>query len=176
MVPGQLHVTLRFLGEVEAGLLPDLVTALEVAARSIDGPIHCVAGPATQWFTGGRVLQVPVTGLEEAARAVRDATGAVVPEPDRRGQFTGHLTVGRARTGRLNASARAALAGVAFTATFDVGSFDLVASRRSAEGPRYASLMRAPLRGCPSPDPDDHRDDDQGEGDRPEEDDEGVCG
>ncbi len=176
MVPEQLHVTLRFLGEVEAGLLPDLVTALEAAAGGIDGPIHCVAGPATQWFPGGRVLHVPVAGLRKAARAVRAATAAVVPEPDQRGQFTGHLTVGRARAGRLNAAARAALAGIAFTATFDVDGFDLVASRLSAEGPRYASLMSVPLGGSPSSDPDDHRDDDQGEGDRSEEDDEGVCG
>lgn len=145
VAPGQLHVTLRFLGEVDGDLLPDLAGALEDAAGSISGPIHCEAGPATAWFSGGRVLQIPVAGLEDAADAVQDATRSLVPTPDHRGRFTGHLTLGRARGGRLPAAARGALAGIPFSASFDVESFDLVASDLSAGGPRYVSLMRVPL-------------------------------
>jgi 2'-5' RNA ligase len=44
-------------------------------------------------------------------------------------------------------SARAALAGIPFAATFDVDCFELVASRLSMEGPRYTSLTRVPLSG-----------------------------
>ena len=146
VAPGQLHVTLRFLGEVDEGLLPDLGVALEGAAGSIGGPIHCEAGPATVWFPGGRVLQVPVVGLEEAVEAVHDATRSLVPAPGRHGRFTGHLTLGRARVGRLPAEARGALAGIPFSATFDVESVDLVASDLSAEGPRYVPLRRVSLR------------------------------
>jgi RNA 2',3'-cyclic 3'-phosphodiesterase len=170
--PGQLHVTLRFLGEVDEDLLPDLAVALRGAAGGIGGPIHCEAGPATAWFPGGRVLQLPVDGLEEAADAVHNATCSLVPAPDHRGRFTAHLTLGRARAGRLPAAVRDALAGIPFTASFDLESFDLVASDLSAEGPRYATVTKVPLGGSPSSDPDDHGDDDQGEGDGSEQDDE----
>jgi RNA 2',3'-cyclic 3'-phosphodiesterase len=144
----QWHVTLRFFGDVDDPVVPGLVDALRSAAATLGGPLRCQVGPATAWMDGGRVLLIPAAGLDAAARAVREATGPIVPEPNpgRRG-FRGHLTVARSKRGRLDASARAAWAGIPFAASFDVGGFDLVASDLSAGAPRYTTLARVALRG-----------------------------
>jgi 2'-5' RNA ligase len=145
--PGRWHITLRFLGDVEEDLVPALVDALRGAAESMAGPFQCEVGPTTAWFSGQRVLQLPVAGLDEAAEAVRLATLPVVPDSTHgEAKFTGHLTVARSRRRRLDASARATLAGVPFAASFEVDCVDLVASHLSSEGPRYTTLARVPLR------------------------------
>jgi 2'-5' RNA ligase len=145
--PGRWHITLRFLGDVEEDLVPALVDALGDAAESMAGPLRCEVGPGTAWFSGERVLQIPVAGLDGGAEAARRATLPLVPDSDHgEAPFTGHLTVARSKQGRLDASARAALAGVPFAASFDVNFFDLVASLLSSEGPRYTTLARVPLR------------------------------
>jgi 2'-5' RNA ligase len=141
---GQWHVTLRFLGEVEDDLLPELVDALGSAATRVRGPVHCTIGPATAWFGGSRVLQIPATGLDLVAEAVRRATVRTVPDAGE-APFIGHLTVARVRGRRLDQSARAAVAGVAFAAEFAVPRFLLVASALSPTGPRYTTLARLPL-------------------------------
>ena len=92
--PGQWHVTLRFLGEVDDVLHPVLVDALRSAAARVRGPVRCTIGPATAWFDGNRVLQIPATGLDGVAGAVRQATFPLIPEA-RQAQFVGHLTVAR---------------------------------------------------------------------------------
>lgn len=145
---GNWHVTLRFLGEVNDDLVPALVEALEIAARTLSGPLQCVVGPKTAWFGGDRVLQLPVFGLDQAASAVRSATIVVVPDKSLGEQpFNGHLTIARSRRRDLNHSAKAALAGIPFAATFEVAHFDLVASQREAEGRRYTTVATVPLLG-----------------------------
>jgi 2'-5' RNA ligase len=139
--PGQWHVTLRFLGDVDDDLLPVLVDALGHAATRVPAPARCTIGPATAWFGGTRVLQIPATGLDGVAEAVRWATVDTIPGP---GQppFVGHLTVARVRGRRPEPSTRAGAAGIAFTAEFAVPHFALVASELSPEGPHYTTLAR----------------------------------
>ena len=145
--PGEWHVTLRFLGDVDDGLVPALVGALGIAAGNLPDSIRCEVGPGTAWFGGDRVLQIPVSGLEGAAHAVRAATRPVVPDADHdEPPFTGHITVARSRRRRLDASERAALAGIPFTASFDVDGLELVGSGSSPEGARYTTLARVSLR------------------------------
>jgi 2'-5' RNA ligase len=146
--PGQWHITLRFLGDVDAGLLPTLVSALRTSATTLPDSIHCEIGPTTAWFGGDRVLQIPVTGLDEASEVVRGATLGVVPDAVHGNPtFTGHLTVARSRKRGLAASVHAALAGIPFTASFEVDSFDLVSSQLSTQGSRYTTRERFSLRG-----------------------------
>jgi 2'-5' RNA ligase len=141
---GQWHVTLRFLGEVEEDLLPELVDALGSAATRVQAPVRCTIGPATAWFGGNRVLQIPATGADGIAEAVRQATVHTIPDAGE-APFVGHLTVARVPERRPDQSARAAAAGVAFTAEFAVSRFLLVASALSPAGPRYSTLERFPL-------------------------------
>jgi 2'-5' RNA ligase len=144
--PADWHVTLRFLGEVDEGLTPGLIEALAVAAERLPGSIRCRVGPGTAWFSGERVLQVPVGGLDGVAAAVHSATLPLVPDPERgRPRVTGHLTLARTRGSRLSTWERRGLAGIPCATTFDVDHVDLVASRPAEPGRRYATLARVPL-------------------------------
>jgi 2'-5' RNA ligase len=145
--PGNWHITLRFLAEVDDDLVPMVVEALRSAARTLAGPVRCDLGPSTAWF-GDRVLQIPVGGVDDLAAAVRSATAPVVPEPTRGAPpFNGHLTIARSRGRRLARSVRDAVAGIPFAATFDVDRVDLVASQLNAEGRRYTTVATVPLLG-----------------------------
>ena len=138
--PSRWHVTLRFLGDVDGDLVDGLGAALARAAAAHAGPARCRLGPATAWFTGVRVLQVPAAGLEDVAAAVRHATVPLVPERDPdEPPFNGHLTLARAK-GRLGPTARAALEGIPFEAKFDVPHVDLVASTPSPHGHVYDTV------------------------------------
>jgi 2'-5' RNA ligase len=147
--PARWHVTLRFLGDVAREALGPLGETLVAAATAFPGPVECRLGPATGWFTGVRVLQLPAAGLDELASVVRAATLGVVPGPDQdEPPFNGHVTLARAK-GRLGPAAQAALAGIPFDARFTVASIDLVASEPSPHGHVYSTLVRAAL-GPPS--------------------------
>jgi 2'-5' RNA ligase len=144
---GSWHVTVRFFGEVDDDRVSVLVDALETAAAHLSGPLQCELGPKTAWF-GDRVLQIPAWGLDGSAAAVRSATLPVVPDTiSGEPTFNGHLTVARSRGRRLDQTVKAAVAGIPFAAAFEVESFDLVASQRTADGHAYTTLARVPLAG-----------------------------
>lgn len=144
--PEQWHITLRFLGEVDEDLVPALADALRCAADHTAGHVRGAFGPATAWFAGDRVLQIPVAGLDATAAAVRAATLPLVPDPGTGEQrFVGHLTIARTNKRRLPSSVRSALKGIPFAATFDIDHVDLVGSQPSPQGHRYATLARVPL-------------------------------
>jgi RNA 2',3'-cyclic 3'-phosphodiesterase len=139
----QWHVTLRFLGEVEA---PSAVAdALkEVPAMLEEAEINDVdayLGAATAWFRGRRILHVPVAGLDALAQAVAVATapwGDVSEEPP----FAGHLTLARVRqreTGPAN------LAGTPISAEWAVDAIVLMSSTLGPGGSRYGAVARIPL-------------------------------
>jgi RNA 2',3'-cyclic 3'-phosphodiesterase len=144
--PERWHVTLRFLGEVGEGLVPRLTDALRTAVAPVPGPVRCRLGPATAWFTGVRVLQLPATGLDTLALAVRDATLPVVPVPAQ-GElpFNGHLTLARAKGRRRAGPVARALAGIPFEASFPVDHVDLVVSTPSPNGHVYTTVVEASL-------------------------------
>jgi RNA 2',3'-cyclic 3'-phosphodiesterase len=141
----QWHVTLRFLGEVD-----DPAPVAEALRPLGSATTEVTLGPVTAWFPGGRVLQVPVSGLEEVAADVAELTAPFVPldsgrEAHRR--FTGHLTLARVRGTPLPAGVAAALAGVRLASSWTVGDVTLVASQMQSAGARYEVLARFALAG-----------------------------
>jgi RNA 2',3'-cyclic 3'-phosphodiesterase len=143
----QWHVTMSFLGEVEQA--DEVVDAL--ADLSGSGMEQAVLGPATAWFPGRRVLQVPVTGLDHLAGRVVEAIAHVdngrfaarVPES---GRFNGHLTLARVRgSTRIGGGEARRLAGAPLSAEWVVGSVSLVASTLHPEGARYSDVTRVEL-------------------------------
>jgi len=133
--PEQWHVTLRFLGEVPDPA-PVAVALEEVPGALRDGGerrVEAVMGPASAWFPGRSVLQVPVAGLDALAAAVARATAPWGPAPEQ--PFSGHLTLARTR-GRVRGPA--SLAGVAVAASWPVPAVELVSSTLGPGGSRYA--------------------------------------
>ncbi len=143
--PAQWHITLRFLGEVAA--VADVVDAVSgMVGRSGTGEIEARLGPASSWFPGRRVLQVPVAGLDELAGQVRDLTAGwgVDDEPG----FSGHITLARVRGGRPGP---AALAGVPVGGRFPVTHVTVFASILGSDGASYEALAHVPIeRGLPA--------------------------
>ncbi len=138
--PEQWHVTLRFLGEVAdvggvaaaLGLVPGRLRGLGA------GEPEAVVGPATAGFAGGRVLQVPVAGLDDLAEAASWAVSRWAPVSDH--PFVGHITVARARgSGRWPGLPGA---GAPVAERFVVPGLALVASVLGAGGARHRVLHR----------------------------------
>ena len=144
--PGQWHVTLRFLGDVDNQVIQELSAALTAVTQVVAGPVGCEVGPATGWFDDSRVLYLPVRGLDRLAQAVRAATVPVVPPAQQdEPPFVGHLTLARSRRRHPATAEWAAAVPVAFSASFEVTHFDLVASKPSPRGAYYISVRRVPL-------------------------------
>lgn len=137
-----LHVTLRFLGDIDESSLSGLTVRLRSAVAGL-GPRTAVAGPATDRF-GKEVLHVPVAGLDDVAEAVLAATADLGRPPEPR-PFHGHVTLARAR-GRRGAVPRD-LAGRPFEARWEVSSIDVVASELGGSGPRYRTVATIGLGG-----------------------------
>jgi len=133
--PDQWHVTLRFLGETDVAPVVDALRAVAVE------PFGVRLGPAVGRFDH-RVLHVPVSGVDDLARAVVSTTAGLGRPPDQR-PFHGHLTL--ARVGKHARVDLRRLAGAPLEATWEVSSFCLVESRLSPAGARYTVLERFDL-------------------------------
>jgi RNA 2',3'-cyclic 3'-phosphodiesterase len=140
------HVTLRFLGDLDASVVGPLGDALVSCGSAFRGPIECRLGPGTGWFTGVRVLHLPAAGLDGVAAAVRAATLPIVPEARGGGEaFNGHLTLARAKGRRLSVAALGEMSSVPFESSFPVTHVDLVSSEPSVQGHIYTTVVRAPF-------------------------------
>lgn len=84
------HVTLRFLGAVDDGLVEEVAGALRAGLVGV-GPCEAEIGTAVRRL-GASALVVPVSGLEELAAAVAASVGRYGGD-DR--PFRAHLTVAR---------------------------------------------------------------------------------
>lgn len=137
--PWQWHVTLQFLGDVDD---PDAVAdALSgTPSRWHAGAVEAQLGPRTVWFRGGRVLYIPVTGLEALADTVHDATSRWGPHEGP--AFAGHLTLARFRGVD---SGPADIAGTPIAARFEVPDVVLYASSLGPEGATYRALSHVPI-------------------------------
>ncbi|MCY3910416.1 MAG: RNA 2',3'-cyclic phosphodiesterase [bacterium] len=128
----QWHITLRFLGEAEQGDVEDSLQGFRGSASRVR------VGPASRRL-GSKVLVLPADGLSELAAVVGARTAAVGQPLDRR-DFTGHLTLARARK-RVPGT----LVGLPFDAQFQATELWLVSSQLHPDGARYTRLTPWPL-------------------------------
>jgi 2'-5' RNA ligase len=133
--PEQWMVTLRPLGHVDLRLVEPLRAALadELAAAE---PADCVLGPETRRL-GGQWLGVPVSGLDDLAASVFDATVAIVPVTHPQ-PFQADIVVARGHV-------PAEVAGEAITGKWRAESVALVADRSGPGRPRFENLAEFQL-------------------------------
>jgi 2'-5' RNA ligase len=132
-VPEQWVVKLRPLGHVPAHVVDPLVTELTGVP-----PAHCALGPATRRL-GGQWLGAPVSGLDDLAAVVFDATIGLVPVTHPQ-PFQADVVLARGRV-------PAALAGEPVTAEWTAREVALVADRSSPRRPNLEDVASFPLTG-----------------------------
>jgi 2'-5' RNA ligase len=148
IVPGNLHITLKFLGEVDEKLLGDLREVARHAASRIR-PFRVRYGP----FGGFPALSRPrviffeaTEGTRELAALAGELEGGVemlgIPRENR--PFTAHLTLARIKQ-PLPPAVREALEKVAplpASSFQEVDHFSLVESHLRREGAHYEEIGR----------------------------------
>lgn len=147
-----LHLTLRFLGEVDEERVPAIMAALESATRDARPFAVGIGGVgAFPSLERPRVVWIGVEhhpALELLANDVERALMTVAFEPELR-PFAPHITLGRAeRRARGKAAFRdlgRLAAGVALESSGPVESVDLMRSTLSAQGATYTVVARAAL-------------------------------
>lgn len=148
--PEQLHVTMKFLGEVADANVPEVCDALAMAAgecssASVEiGNCGCFPprGPV-------RIVWAGMTaGGEEPvqwARQLEDAMESIGFAREQR-PFSPHITIGRVKVDNSGGRIRAAVEGHRFGPIgqrFD--GLTLMSSVLSPSGPSYTAVSRAPL-------------------------------
>jgi len=148
--PGNLHITLKFLGETEPGRLDRIRSALADAAQ---GTAVFAAEVAEVGTFGGRVPRVVWVGVRDGAtplaalaRAVEDALAGVGVAKEKRG-FTAHFTLGRVRSPRNVEALLAALRAEPAEGfgTVRVDQFSLMESELDPRGSIYTVRDRFSL-------------------------------
>lgn len=151
--PENLHLTLKFLGQVPDGDVPALCTTLERLAPT--PPLRLTASAAECFPAQGRVRVVgiglagdidPLLQLQSAIDAACHSCGH--PLESRR--FTPHITLARGRT-PLPAAIRSeidrAVRQLGPPPVMHVTEFVLVQSQPGPQGSRYSAAARFPLAG-----------------------------
>ena len=149
-----IHLTLKFLGEIDRGQVDSVVAAVSGVARAHRAFTLELGGVgAFPRRDSPRVLWVGMGGqLAPLLDLQRDVEGAVAPLGFSREtrEFSPHLTVARLRDGTSMADKQKA-AQTLFSARIesglpvDVDSLSLVQSRLLPEGAVYECLARMPL-------------------------------
>lgn len=153
--PGNIHLTLKFLGNVDAGLTGRITAVVEEAVRGLH-PFHISVG-GLGVFPNPRRVQVVWVGLsgevERLARLQKRIEAGLIPlgfAAESR-SFTPHLTLARVRD-RATLPERQDLGrlieGTHFEADsgLNVDSVHLMKSQMTREGPIYSRLSSVVLK------------------------------
>lgn len=152
-VEGQMHLTLKFFGEVSDSRVAEICSAAGAIAddsaafgMTLDG-CGCFppSGPARIVWAG---LHVSGDGLEACHRACEEHFGDLGFEPDRR-RFTPHLTIGRVRERRRADGLREAIVAVApAPVSQHVDALSVFQSTLAPRGAQHTVISRHALRGA----------------------------
>lgn len=147
-----LHVTLRFLGEVETAVAEDLALALgRIRAAPFPLQLAGVGHFEKARAAGSRPHAVwaqvaPSTPLEQLRRKVDQACAAVGLGHDER-RFVPHVTLARLNAGSGPAGPWLAAHALLRAGPWQVADFALFESHLTAHGSHYAEVVRYPLAG-----------------------------
>jgi RNA 2',3'-cyclic 3'-phosphodiesterase len=150
--PQNIHITLKFLGDTDEQMLPDLEEIIRDAAKGIKPFTIKLQG--TGVFPSRDYLKVIWVGLQAGEEMeliggrIEEACGDLGFKKERRA-FSPHLTIGRVRTARNKQQLLDAVDKYKDTlfATEDVTRVMLKRSVLSPKGPTYSTLISVPLEG-----------------------------
>lgn len=141
----QLHVTLRFIGEVERPVAEDIAAALtSIRAPSVDLGLHGVGffDQGRQGVLFARAVQRPP--LEALHKKIDRALFSVGLEPDRRA-FLPHITLARRRRSAAEPTAWLEAHAGLNAPPETVDEFILYESRLGHDGAHYEAIAEYPL-------------------------------
>ena len=153
--PGQMHLTLRFLGDVFSDKLPDLNKAVAEGCRAFApldlraeriGFFPQIRFPRVVWvWVHDELRQLPLL-----QSAINEAARRFASQPEEK-DFTGHLTLGRARNlksaqARLLAKIADEMAERSFGA-WTADAVEIMRSRLSSSGSEYSRIASIRLIG-----------------------------
>jgi 2'-5' RNA ligase len=150
--PRALHVTLKFLGDVEEALVESIGKAMEGSCQGISPFQVEIAGSGAFPPKGGaRVVWAGLKGAEPLAKIAARLESSLEPlgfAPEGRG-FKPHLTLARVK--EASASNRARAIAMDYEGTgFGSKMVTEVLLKRSVlrpQGPEYSTVLSVPLRG-----------------------------
>jgi len=154
--PEGIHLTLKFLGNVDEAEIPELTKALSEAVRGV-APFSLQLGDPGA-FPGNqapRVVWVGVEGDMEPLRTLHNNIDRVLTPlgfPPEKRAFSPHLTLGRVREEASPGEKRRLGENVTALKTeaklpFEVESLSLMRSKLTREGALYSCLASFTLRG-----------------------------
>ena len=148
--PPQLHLTVKFLGDVGDRNVPGVVDAVMRAAA--ESPPFEMELSGCGCFPPGGPVRIVWVGGSEPSGALNHCVERVEREleplgfPRERRPFSPHLTMGRVREDRTNGRLRSAVEAQKFAATpVSVSSVTVMSSVLSPRGPTYAPVATIPL-------------------------------
>jgi 2'-5' RNA ligase len=155
--PEAMHLTLRFIGEVDGALAEDVHEALS----RIEAPAFALTLAGIGCFQQGGKVHTLWAGVEKQPllRHLRDKIESAVVragvEPEKRSRFKAHVTLARFRNGAAGDIVTFLERTSRFSAPpFDVEEFVLMRSHPGSAGPHYEALAEYPLnRGAASATP-----------------------
>ena len=152
--PSNLHLTLRFLGDVPRDHLEALSLALDETARE-HPPLDLAVATVGSFGSRGRpsVLWAGCSGAgDRLARMQKSLERAFADlgHPGEARPFHAHVTLGRLRPGRDAGSLTSRIDSFRNAAfgSFRAEEIVLVRSELSPQGPRYTALHRSGLKGA----------------------------
>ncbi|MBI4307648.1 MAG: RNA 2',3'-cyclic phosphodiesterase [Chloroflexi bacterium] len=156
--PEGIHLTLKFLGNISQGQVPQVVAAMETSARGQTPfrlEVHGLG--AFPSMDRARVLWVGVQGNAQAVASIQaklEATLAALGFPREDRPFSPHLTLGRVRPASGGPPAERKRLGSVVAAAplekgivFDVASLSLMQSTLTSTGAIYTRLAEVSLAG-----------------------------
>ncbi|PKL60626.1 MAG: RNA 2',3'-cyclic phosphodiesterase [Methanomicrobiales archaeon HGW-Methanomicrobiales-4] len=143
--PGDMHITLKFIGETPGSLLPALTAALETVPGS---PFSLDLGAVT--LNSPRSPRV-IWGDIHDNGACRDLAGRIetvlvplgIPVEKRR--FTPHITIARIKQFHPSIFEEVAEISTSCSGSFMVDRFVLKKSELTVNGPVYTDILEVPL-------------------------------
>jgi len=142
----QMHLTLKFLGEVEDNRIPGVITAVDQAVSNCSPFDLTVAG--TGCFPNGGAPRVVWAGVDDPGGQLATCHEALERELDRLGferdgrRFSPHLTLGRVK---MAGAARGLRESLAALSDFDAGSQSVVELVVFASELRRGGAVHTPM-------------------------------